>query len=274
MFYDRDRNGELVRVQSDVLLRVLACEVGNGTFFAGSLRRYLLNTRKFFAAYPFPSIALDDPRFSQDFSRNSWAGPSNLLTLLRAPHAFEQHGHHVELSWALMPVLAAVCRMDRFPQTINPWTGEPGFTEQYSPAILFILDAVERLAGILPRPEGEVWFTALLPFGVHHEPVADHVGYARTIDGSTYDFEHDASSATVQRDGRPYVEFPHGWRLVTDRAGRVRAVVGMSARTVTGTLVTDDYRIELSVAGNERVDVDSDGGVTSRTSVPIVGPTT
>src|SRR5690606_28150323 len=61
-FYDRDRHGQLVRVQSDVLLRVLACEIGDDAFFAKALQRYLLNTSKFFAKYPLTSIALDDPR--------------------------------------------------------------------------------------------------------------------------------------------------------------------------------------------------------------------
>jgi hypothetical protein len=61
---------------------------------------------------------------------------------------------------------------------LNPWTGEPGFTELYSPAILCTLDAVERLAGILPRPDGEVWCTALLPSGVDHHSVADAVAAA------------------------------------------------------------------------------------------------
>lgn len=274
MFYDLDRNGAFVRVQSDVLLRVLACEMGDGELFDQAARRYLLNSSKFFARYPFTSIALDDPRFSQDFSRNSWAGPSNFLSLIRAPHAFEHHGHHVELSWALIPVLAAVSRMDRFPQTLNPWTGEPGFTEQYSPAILWTLDAVERLAGVLPRPDGEVWFTALLPYGVDHEPVADAVAYARTIDESNYEFVHDATAAQVLRDGRPYASFPHGWRLVTDRAGQVRAVTGMAARTVSGILETDGYRVELSVAGNERVELDGTGTVTGRTVTSVIAPTT
>lgn len=273
MFYDRDRNGAFVRVQSDVLLRVLACEIGDEEFFESSLRRYLLNTRKFFAQFPFTSIALDDPRFSQDFSRNSWAGPSNFLTLLRAPHAFEHHGHHVELSWAMIPVLAAVCRMTRFPQTLNPWTGEHGFTEQYSPSILWTLDAVERLAGILPRPDGEVWCTALLPYGVDHQPVADEVAYARTIGESTYEFVHDASTAVLYRDGRVHASFPHGWRLVIDSAGAVRAVVGLSARTVSGALVTDDFSVELTVAGNERVTIDGQGGITGRATVGLVHPT-
>jgi len=273
MFYDVDRSGAFVRVQSDVLLRVLACEIGDAALFKASLRDYLLNSRKFFARYPFTSIALDDPRFSQDFSRNSWAGPSNFLTLIRAPHAFEHHGHHVELTWALIPVLAAVTRMTRFPQTLNPWTGEQGFTEQYSPAILWFLDAVERLAGVLPRPDGEVWFTALLPYPVDHEPVADSLVYSRAIDSHMYEFAHDENGATVLRDGAELASFPHGWRVVTDRAGQVRAVVGLSARTVSGTLATTAYRVDLELAPNERVDLDEHGGVVARTAVGLVPPT-
>src|SRR5690606_24885656 len=66
-FYDRDRHNRFVRVQSDVLLRVLACEIGDGELFREALDRYLLNTRKFFAKFPLTSIALDDPRFDPTF---------------------------------------------------------------------------------------------------------------------------------------------------------------------------------------------------------------
>src|SRR5690606_37869823 len=33
-FYGRDRNDQFVRIQSDVMLRVLACEIGDDAFFA------------------------------------------------------------------------------------------------------------------------------------------------------------------------------------------------------------------------------------------------
>jgi hypothetical protein len=206
-------------------------------------------------------------------SGNSWAGPSNFLTLIRAPHAFEHHGHHVELTWAMIPVLAAVTRMTRFPQTLNPWTGDQGYTEQYSPAVLWFLDAVERLAGVLPRPDGEVWFTALLPYPMDHEPIADSVAYIRTINSDVYEFRHDEAGAAVLRDGQEQARFPHGWRLVTDRAGTARAVVGLSARTVSGTLATTAYRVDLEVAPNERVELDDRGAILSRTAVPLVPPT-
>lgn len=132
-FYDRDRNDGLVRVQSDVLLRVMACEVGDAELFGNMLRRYLLNTGKFFAKYPFTSMAMDDPRFDPSSSYNSWGGPSNFLSLIRAPHAFEHHHRYVELTWVLQPILSALSKAKRFPQTLSPWTGAEGFTEAYSP---------------------------------------------------------------------------------------------------------------------------------------------
>ncbi len=266
MFYDRDANGGLVRVPSDVLLRVLACEVGDGSFFATALRRHLLNTRKFFARYPFTSLALDDPRFDRDYTRNSWGGPSNFLSLLRAPHAFERHGRFVELSWAMAAVLEAVCRMDRFPQTFDPWTGAPGFTRRYSPAILWTIDAVERLSGILPRPDGELWFTGLTP-------VADAVSYARRVDGVEYGFAVETGGAVVYRDGRSHARFPRGWRLVTDRRGVPRAVIGMSARAIGGTLVVDGVPVvDLVVAGNVRVELDGRANVLRRNEIGVIYP--
>ena len=51
-FYDRDRNDKFVRVQSDVLLRVMACEVGDQHLFDQLLQRYLLNTSKFLPDIP------------------------------------------------------------------------------------------------------------------------------------------------------------------------------------------------------------------------------
>ena len=271
MFYDRDATGELVRIQSDILLRVLACEVGDEAFFTSSLERYLLNTGKFLGHYGFTSLAMDDPRFDHDHTHNSWGGPVNFLSLIRAPHAFEHHGHVAELTLASMPVLAAVAQWDRFPQCLNPWTGEAGFTEKYSPSILWLLDAVERHFGVLPRPDGEVWFTGMPPTRLDHGTAAVATAYSRVVDGVRFELAADDASVVVLRDGSDHLAFPRGWRVVTDRAGDVLAVVGMSPKPVTGDLVTAGSRIPLTVAGNERVELRG-GAVTSRTGVAVVPP--
>ncbi|NOV02248.1 MGH1-like glycoside hydrolase domain-containing protein [Paenibacillus planticolens] len=255
-FYDRDKNDELVRVQSDILLRVLACEVGDQAFFDQALNKYLLNTRKFFAKYPFTSMAMDDPRFDPSSSYNSWAGPSNFLSLIRAPHAFEHHGRFVELTYVLYPIMAAFHKMTRFAQTLSPWTGDEGFTQTYSPAILCMLDYVERLCGIMPRPENELWFTGLLPYAVDHgEEIADATAYSRIVDGVSFELMNTIEESVVYRDGIASLRFPSGLRAVTDRQGKLKSFIGMSARTVEGTVVYEGQEWQVAVKGNEQLDL-------------------
>jgi len=251
-FYDRDRHGRMVRIQSDNLLRVLACEIGDAESFAQALQRYLLNTRKFFAKFPLTSIALDDPRFDPTFGHNSWDGPSNFLTLIRTPHAFEHHGHHIELSWIMQPTLSALFVADRFPQTLSPFTGEAGFTEKYSPSILCLLDFIERLSGILPRPEGDLWFTGLLPKPATHRYEPWETAYARDVDGVEFELLNTVEFSEIHRDGTLLGRFPAGVRVVTDRSGGLIEIIGLTSRTVTGDLEWDGKSIPFSIAPNER----------------------
>ena len=255
VFYDRDVTGALVRIQSDVLLRVLACEVGDDAFFAAALERYLMNTGKFLAHYGFTSIAMDDPRFDHDYTRNSWGGPSNFLSLIRAPHAFEHHGRVAELALTAMPVLSAVAIADRFPQCLDPWTGAPGFTTVYSPSILWLVDAVERHFGILPRPGGETWFSGLTPTRLDHGAAAEATAYGRTVGGAQYELVGDDELVEVHRDGTSWVSFPRGWRVVTDPAGDVIAVVGLAPTPVSGTLRVGPLALDLELEPNERVEL-------------------
>jgi len=241
--------------------------------FDEMLRKYLLNTRKFFAKYPFTSIAMDDPRFDPHSNYNSWAGPSNYLSLIRAPHAFEHHGRHVELTWVLQPILSSFARATRFAQTISPWTGEEGFTEAYSPSILCLLDYVERLSGILPTPEGELRFTGLLPYARDHgEEVAGETAYARTVDGVRFELLNLRDRSVIYRDGEPYMSFPSGIRVVTDRKGELLGVVGMSARTVEGTLQWEERELPFAAKGNERLEF-AGGELRSAEEIGVIYPT-
>lgn len=253
MYYDRDADGTLVRVDSDVLLRVLACEVADDTVFTASLDRHLMNTRRFLSAAGFTSIAMDDPRFDGDHTRNSWAGPVNALTMLRAPHAFEHHGRVAELALAHRALLGEMAGHDRFPQCFDPWSGEAGYTSEYSPAMLWLLDTLERDAGILPRPDGEIWLSGLTPTRIGaHAPTA--TAAARVVDGIHYELAGDDERIEVHRDGDPWLRFPRGWRLVL-RDGEPDAVVGLAPAAVAGTLRADDVECTLTVGPNERVGV-------------------
>lgn len=272
-FYDVDKQGQFVRVQSDVLLRVLASEVGDRDFFDGMLRRYLLNTSKFFAKYPFTSLSMEDPRFDPFSSYNTWAGATNFLSLIRAPHAFEYHQRYVELTWILQPIISALSRMTRFGQCLSPWTGEEGYTETYSPAILCLLDYIERLCGIFPTTGSELWFTGLLPYPLDHGiSLAEHTAYSRKVDGVAYELINSEETASIYVSAKLRYRFPSGIRLVTDRAGNLKAVIGMTMRRVEGIIEYGETQISFGVDGNETL-VYENGAFYSASSPGIVYPT-
>ena len=252
LFYDRDRHGRFVKVQSDVLLRVLACEIGHDGYFVESLEHFLLNTRKFFAKYPFTSLALDDPRFDSSSGHNTWCGTTNLLTLIRAPHAFELHERHVELGFALQPALSALIRTERFAQTIDPFTGAPGFTETYSPSMLTLMDYLERLSGILPRPEGTLWFSGQVPKAVIDRQTDIQTAYARRVDGVAFELVNGAEASIVYKDGAEHCRFPRGMRLITDRTGTPETLVGLSVGGVSGTFSGPYGEVAFSLGPNEQ----------------------
>jgi len=271
LFYDLAADGRPLRLASDVLLRVLACDVGDHDLFAAALERYLMNTRKFLAPAGFTSIAMDDPRFDGDHTRNSWAGPVNFLTLIRAPHAFERHGRVAELALTHRSILTAVAGHDRFPQCLDPWTGDAGFTEQYSPAILWLLDATERSFGVLPRPDGETWLSGLPPTRLDHGQAASATAMSRVVDGVRYELAADDERVEVHRDGVRWLRFPRGWRIVLDAEGAVTDAVGLVAGTVTGTLAEGAASVDLSLGPNDRATL-RDGRIIAQRSPGFTPP--
>jgi len=254
-YYDRDATGALRRVVSDVILRVYEADHGDDGEFAEALERDLLNTRRFLSASGFTSLAMDDPRFDGDAGRNSWGGPVNLLSMIRAPHPFERHGRVAEHALVAASTLTALAVADRFPQCLDPFSGAAGYTEAYSPALLFFLDALERSSGILPRPEGGLWFSGLTPTRLEHGAATGAVASSRIVDGTRYVLAGDDDQVVVERDGEPWMRFPRGWRVVTDAAGAAVAAVGLDARPVAGELVTASGATALDLAPNERVDL-------------------
>lgn len=237
------------------------------------LRRYLLNTSKFFAKYPFTSMSMDDPRFDPFSSYNSWGGASNFLSLIRTPHAFEHHGRHVELTWVMYPILASFAKATRFAQAVSPWTGDEGFTEAYSPSILCLLDYVERLCGILPTPEGELWFTGLVPYDMDHgEEIASETGYSRMVDGIAYELLNMREGSELYRNGECWMKFPKGVRVITDRSGELRGIIGMSVREIQGTLQYKDTSIAFRVSGNQVLAYES-GTLSVTSTIGVVNPT-
>jgi hypothetical protein len=196
---------------------------------------------------------MDEPRFSGDASRNSWGGPVNLLSAIRAAHPFEHHGRVAEHALVATATLTALAVADRFPQCLDPFSGEAGYTEAYSPALLFFLDQLERSCGVLPRPDGTVWFSGLTPTRLEHGAAADAVAASRRVGASLFTLAGDDERVVVERDGDRLLEFPRGWRIEADAEGTPVAVVCLAAAPVAGELATASGTTPLALAPNERV---------------------
>lgn len=266
-FYDRDAYGEFVRVQSDVLMRVLASEAVPLELFEELLCTYLLNTRKFYSDVPFTSIALDDPRCFQSSEHNSWAGAVNFLTIIRAPHMFEHYGHSAEFMTAANQLMQAFADVKKFPQCLNPWTGEEGYTELYSPAILSVLDYIERMHGVQAATDGSVWCNARPPVPSSADrPRERSSAYRRKISGNEYELVCGSDRAYLFLNGRAHAEFPNGTRLVCDRSGRVSGITGLVPRTVLGELTLysslpdqhGERSFALEISANETLEIDGE----------------
>lgn len=152
-FFDLDAQNKFVRVRSDVISRVLGehvlkrSDAHDKAIFEAIWIRQLHNPKAFWAPYPFPSIAMDDPTFVRPIPRNSWGGATQALTALRAPRWMPYYGKQTELNHLMHQWCEAILRHTEFRQQMDPLTGE--FTQAdpsgYSPAALVFLDFTRRL---------------------------------------------------------------------------------------------------------------------------------
>jgi len=151
-FYDLDAQNKFVRVRGDVITRVLGEHVvdphKDRKIFEAVWNRQLHNPKAFWAPYPLPSIAMDDPTFVRPIPRNSWGGATQALTALRSPRWFAFYGKQAELTHMMQQWCSAIMRSGGFRQQMDPLTGAFTMADPsgYSPAALTFLDFARRLS--------------------------------------------------------------------------------------------------------------------------------
>jgi hypothetical protein len=215
-FYDRNRDGEYVRIRGDVLSRVLCEHVVDQAMFDRIYQRHLRNPQSFWTPYPLPSIAADDPAFVRSIPPNSWGGASQALTALRAPRWFGHYGKHADLTHLMRQWVKALLADDGFRQQMNPWTGV--FTAgpaTYSPAMLVFVDYIRRLCGPVMTSTGVEWNCGTLP-GM----VSGRMGAGNA------EIRYDGSMAKLFLEGHCFAQVQGMCRVVTDASGTLKAVVG------------------------------------------------
>jgi hypothetical protein len=223
-FYDLDSNNNFVRIRGDAMIRVLGEHVVDPPLFDEIYRKQVHNPEAFWAPYPLPSIALDDPAFVRPIPRNSWGGASQALEALRATRWMEFYGKPADLAHLMDRWVDAIARSRDFYQQLDPLTGEAtkvGDPGGYSPAALVLLDFVWRLYGV--RRDGDrIEWNCRQPANS-----AKTVASIKTARG-TAELQHASDGSALSLAGKPILRVVGTARMVTDVDGKPTAITGTS----------------------------------------------
>lgn len=249
-FYDLDSDNKFVRVRGDLLTRVLGEHVVDEKMFARIWEKQIHNPAAFWAPYPLPSIALNDPIFVRPIPRNSWGGASQALTALRAPRWFEYYGKPADLAHMMQQWVKAILNASGgLRQQMDPLTGEFSMADPsgYSPAALVLLDYTWRLYGV--RREGEtIEWNCRRP----EDSVSTEASVA-TPHGAAV-LRHSQEDSVLNLAGKTVVRVNGTVRVVTDARGKVSHYVGIDLETVKATLRWPNGRNEVvSVPSNTTI---------------------
>ncbi|HEV2486568.1 MAG TPA: alpha-L-rhamnosidase [Terracidiphilus sp.] len=152
-FYDVDPDGNFVRIRTVANLRVPAEHVmrlnmaHERKMFNVLWERQLHNPKAFWTPYPFPSIAMNDPKFVLGVPHASWNGGSQALTALRTLRWMDYYGKGKEQRELMQHWCDAILRIEDFREQMEPVTGTfTGFAHTgYSPCALVFLHFAMRL---------------------------------------------------------------------------------------------------------------------------------
>ncbi len=222
-FYDLDAGNKFVRIRSDVISRVLGEHVVEQKQFSEIYEKQIHNPKAFWAPYPLPSIALDDPAFARPIPRNSWGGATQALTALRAPRWMEHYRRPADLAHMMQQwSKAIVAAGGLLAQQMDPLNGkfsteDPG---GYSPAALVMLDYTWRLYGVRKAANSLEW-------NCRRPPDSEASVFSiRTPEGLAV-LEHTPNESVLKLGGKTLLRAAGTIRVVTNSRGRITHLVGI-----------------------------------------------
>jgi hypothetical protein len=254
-FYDFDAHNHFVRINCDILSRICGEHVLDQKTFDTLWSRQLANPHAFWPAYPLPSVALDDPTFVRPIPRNSWGGPSQALTALRAGRWFDHYHRSAEFAHMMQQWCDAILRDPSFRQQLDPLTGD--FTQSgsasYSPCALVLYDYTWRLAGV--RQQGDK-----LHWNINPEcPAAKGAIFrVRLHDGALAELRYHSVNVDLRINGNSIGYVQGSARLITDLDGKPASILGTHSRHLHVTLqLTGRAPLQLPLSPNNRIDIRS-----------------
>lgn len=221
-FYDLDTDDKFVKIRSSTIMTVLGEHVPDARAFETVWAKQAGNPKAFWAPYPFPSVALDDPQFVRPIPRNSWGGATQALTALRAPRWMEHYGKSAELGHLMQRWIEAFRRANgEFRQQMDPETGDFTLADPagYSPAALVCLDFVWRLSGVRQDADSIEW---------NVRPQGSKARFTRRIGSQTAELEYDRGGAQLRIGARPIARVSGTVRLLTSESGELQTALGIA----------------------------------------------
>ena len=226
--FDRDRHCKTIPILCHNTLRCMYWGSVSPRMADRFVREHLLNPAEFRTPFPLPSVAACDPAF-RNAPENNWSGQPEGLTYQRAILALERYGYHTLVTALGQRLIRAVAENGfRFTQQFDPFTGKPSLVhaethqpvkedsgepiqDAYGPTLLSCLEYIAHRWGIHPHL-GQVWFSLGSGRPCRYEAVCyDH----------RYTIDSDGRTAQVTVDGKPLGRWDCGYRLITDRTGRL-----------------------------------------------------
>ncbi len=147
-YYDVDCRGNMRKFRSIHISNLFQEHVFAQEEADRIYERHMKNPEEFWTAFPFPSMAVNDPGSKQDRPGNSWGFYSEALTALRTLRWMDFYGKHEDQNELLRRWVHALASSDgmRFGQELHPITGQPSQCSQwYSSAMLLYVSACRRL---------------------------------------------------------------------------------------------------------------------------------
>jgi hypothetical protein len=230
-FYDLDAQNRFVRIRGDVISRVLGEHVVDQTLFETIYECQIHNPAAFWAPFPLPSIALDDPAFIRPITPNSWGGASQALTALRAPRWMEHYSKPADLAHLMQQWVSAILQENKFLQQMDPVDGKfTADTGDYSPAGLLFIDFTWRLAGVR-RIENT------LEWNVRPSPNVIHSSYRlKVVPTLTAEIRYSSGQADLLLNDKPFCSTNNVARVITDLDGSLRSATGIGSETISVVL--------------------------------------
>jgi hypothetical protein len=246
-FYDRDSQGNFIKIRGDVLIRVMQEHVPDATLADKIFRHHILNPKGFWTDYPLPSIAANDPYHDYTADVNSWGGPSQALTALRAPLWFEHYGRYGELNHLMKRWVSVLQENTRFGQQIHPYTGKMGNPDSYSPAMLVLVDFTMRLYGIHEDAEHISWVSQL-------PDDAKYLSLVLKTQKGECVWQQDIQHAVATLNGKELFQVVGTCRILTDKSGKIKSLIGIKPEE-TIVLITEGIKQIFHIQMNEKVDI-------------------